>query len=331
MIANTDPLPGIIDVHTHAIDAEMPDFGAAYPQDCWPSLQRTDETGAWLAFGGRRYRRIDHRSWSTTARLADMDRYGVAVQVLSPIPVTLCYRACAHGAAELAALQNDFFARVTSRHPDRFTALGAVALQDPDRAVDELRRCMQTRGFLGVEIGTRVADVELADPSLDRFFGVAAELGAFILVHPSDQDVPARVRELGLGFGAGMPVETTLAAAALLAGGALARRPVARICLAHGGGALPALIGRLDKAAVMAGIPVDSPELPSRLVRRLWCDSLTYRDTALHEAVDVFGSGNVVFGSDYPFAAMPEPLDDVISTLSADLRHKICRSNLGAA
>jgi aminocarboxymuconate-semialdehyde decarboxylase len=319
---------GFVDVHTHAIDDDLPDLRRAYPHDRWPSIDRTGDTAACLMFGEQQYRLIDHRCWSPRARLVDMDRKGVGMQVLSPIPVTFCYRASAAGAAELASAQNAFFARITHEHPTRFAALGAVALQDPDRAVDEMRRCMRQPGFIGVEIGTRVGDTELADPSLDRFFAVAHELGALVLVHPSDQDLPARVTELGLGFGAGMPIETALAAAALIARAALARRPEVRICLAHGGGALPAMVGRLDKGAIIAGMPADSPDLPSRLARRLWCDSLTYNRDALHAAVEVFGRDHVVFGSDYPFPAMPEPIDDIVATLPTDLQRRICRTNV---
>jgi aminocarboxymuconate-semialdehyde decarboxylase len=257
-----------------------------------------------------------------------MYREDVGLQVLSPIPVTFCYQASAVGAAELASAQNEFFARIVHRHPTRFAALGAVALQDPDRAVDEMRRCMRQPGFLGVEIGTQVGGTELADASLDRFFAVAHELGAVVLVHPSDQDLSPRVASLGLGFGAGMPIETALAAAALITGGALSRRPAVRICLAHGGGALPAMIGRLDKGAIIAGLTADSPNLPSRLARQLCCDSLTYNRQALDAAVEVFGRDHVVFGSDYPFPAMPRPIDDIVADLPTDLRRRICRTNL---
>ena len=319
---------GLVDIHTHAIDDDLPDLRQAYPHDRWPIVDRTSQTDARLMFGGQPYRRIDHRCWSPDARLIDMDREGVAVQVLSPIPVTFCYQASAAGAAELASAQNEFFARITHRHPTRFAALGTVALQDTDRAVDEMRRCMRHRGFIGVEVGTQVGGVELADSSLDRFFAVAHELDALVLVHPSDQDLSPRVTALGLGFGAGMPVETALAAAALITGGALSRRPEVRICLAHGGGALPAMIGRLDKGAIIAGVSADSPDLPSRLARRLWCDSLTYDRRALHAAVQVFGRDHVVFGSDYPFPAMPEPIDDIVADLPADLHRRICRTNL---
>jgi aminocarboxymuconate-semialdehyde decarboxylase len=319
---------GLVDVHTHAIDPDLPDLRQVYPDDRWPSVQRTSETEARLMFGGIPYRRIDQRCWSADARLANMDREGVAVQVLSPIPVTFCYQASAAGAAELASAQNEFFAGIVRAHSTRFAALGAVALQDPDGAVDEMRRCMRRQGFLGVEIGTQVGGTELADPSLDRFFAVAYELGALVLVHPSDQDLSPRLTGLGLGFGAGMPIETALAAAALITSGALSRRPAVRICLAHGGGALPALIGRLDKGAIIAGTTADSPNLPSRLARQLWCDSLTYHRSALLAAIDVFGADHIVFGSDYPFPAMPQPIDDIVGDLPADVWQQICRTNL---
>jgi aminocarboxymuconate-semialdehyde decarboxylase len=310
------------------VQVDLPDLRQTYPRDHWPRIERINETDASLMFGGQTYRRIDHRCWSAEARLADMDRYGVAVQVLSPIPVTFCYQASAAGAAELASAQNDFFARMVGRHPARFGALGAVALQDPDGAVDELRRCMRMPGFLGVEIGTQVGGIELADPSLDRFFAVAAEFGALVLVHPSDQDLERRMTQAGIGFGAGLPIETGMAAALLITSGALRRRPELRICLAHGGGALPALIGRLDKGAVIAEMPNTSPELPSRQAAHLWCDSLTYHRHALLSAIDVFGADHVVLGSDYPFAAMPDPIDDVVADLPADLRDRIGRTNV---
>lgn len=315
-------------MHTHAVDAALPDLAQRYPADRWPSVQRTGETDAWLSFGGDPYRRIDHRCWSTAARLVDMDRAGIAVQVISPIPVTFCYQAEVSAAVELAGLQNDFFARMIAEHPARFAALGAVPLQDPDLAIAELRRCTARPGFLGVEIGTQVRGTELGDESLDRFFAVAHELGALVLVHPSDQDLLARTTSVGLGFGAGMPIETGLAAAALIGSGALARRPGVRLCLAHGAGALPSLIGRMDKGALIAGLAADSAELPSRQAAGLWCDSLTYNRQALSAVVELFGPDHVVFGSDYPFPAMPEPLDDIVADLPDGLRRRIGRTNV---
>jgi aminocarboxymuconate-semialdehyde decarboxylase len=320
--------PGLIDFHTHAIDPHLPDLQQRYPDDHWPGIEHTNETDALLTFGGSPYRRIDHRCWSADARLADMDRDSVAMQVLSPIPVTFCYQASAVGATELASAQNEFFAGIVRQHPTRFAALGAVALQEPDLAIDEMRSCMSLPGFIGVEIGTQVAGRELGDERFDRFFAVAAELNALVLVHPSDQDLLPRITEAGVGFGAGMPVETGTAAALLIASGALQRRPHVRLCLAHGGGTLPAMAGRMDKGTIIAGSSAGSPDRPSRLASQMWCDSLTYNRSALQAAVETFGPDHVVFGSDYPFPAIPEPFDAVVADLPADLRQKIFRTNL---
>lgn len=315
-------------MHTHAIDPDLPNLSRVYRSDRWPNVERTGDTTAWLNYGDRRYRQIDHRCWSADARLADMDREGVALQVLSSIPVTFCYEADPAGTAELAGAQNDFFTRMVTEHPTRFAALGAVALQDPDLAVAELRRCMSRPGFLGVEIATQVRGRELAHEEFDRFFAIAHELGALVLVHPRDEDLPARMAGLAMGFGAGMPMETATAAASLLTSGALVRRPGVRLCLAHGAGALPAIIGRLDKGAQIGGMAADSAELPSRLAASLWCDSLTYNRTALLAAVDVVGADHVMFGSDYPFPAIPEPIDHIVADLPAGLRERITRKNL---
>lgn len=315
-------------MHTHAVDPDLPDLSRSHGGDRWPSVERTGDREAWLHYGDRRYRKIDHRCWSADVRLADMDRDGVELQVISPIPVTFCYEADPAGTAELAAAQNDFFARIVTEHPTRFAALGAVALQDPDLAVVELRRCMARPGFLGVEIATQVRGDELADERFDRFFAVAHELGALVLIHPRDEDLPARMAGLAIGFGAGMPIETATAAASLLTSGALVRRPGVRLCLAHGAGALPAIIGRLDKGAQIGGMAADSAELPSRLAASLWCDSLTYTRHGLLAAAEVVGADHVVFGSDYPFPAAPDPLDDIVADLPPELEDRISRTNL---
>jgi aminocarboxymuconate-semialdehyde decarboxylase len=60
----------------------------------------------------------------------------------------------------------------------------------------------------------------------------------------------------------------------------------------------------------------------------LWCDSLTYDRRSLNAAIEVFGCNHVVFGSDYPFPAMPQPIDDIVGELPADLWQQICRTNL---
>jgi aminocarboxymuconate-semialdehyde decarboxylase len=95
-----------------------------------------------------------------------------------------------------------------------------VPLQDPQASVRELQRCVGELGFAGVEIGTRVGELELTDPRLEPFFRAAAELGALVFVHPVDQTLDPRLARMGIGFGLGMPAETAVAGAGRAAGAA---------------------------------------------------------------------------------------------------------------
>jgi len=323
---------GLVDVHTHAIAPALPDLAAVEPGYRWPSVERQGETSARILLGGAPYREVDDRCWSAARRLRDMDADGVALQVVSPTPITFCHDAPADAAAALAAAQNEFLAELTGTHPDRFRALGAVPLQDPERAVAELRRCVQELGFLGVEIGTRVGDTELGDPVLDPFFDAAAELGALVFVHPADVTLDPRLARLKIPFGAGMPSETGIAAAGLLTSGALGRRrPGLRLCLAHGGGTLPWLLPRLDKGEWIKDSEVPAERLPSTLATRFYSDSLTYDVASLLLAVQRYGAEHVLLGTDYPFAAKEEPTGAVLMAsdeeLSAVLKAAIGRDN----
>jgi aminocarboxymuconate-semialdehyde decarboxylase len=323
---------GLIDLHTHAIAPGLPDLEARAPWSRWPSVERVTGTTARILVGGRPYRDIDDRCWSADHRIADMDAGAVAVQVVSPVPVTSCHDAPADGAAELARAQNESLADLVAQRPDRLRALGAVPLQDPERAADELRRCVEVLGFLGAEIGTRAGGIELGDPRLDPFFDAAAGLGAIILVHPADATLDPRLGALGVAFGAGMPTETGIAAAGLLTGGALIRRrPGLRLCLAHGGGTLPWLLPRLDRGELIKNRDIPPEALPSALARELYADSLTYDEQSLLLAVHRYGAGHVVLGTDYPFAAAEAPPGAVLRGLrDSALREAIGEGNAQA-
>jgi aminocarboxymuconate-semialdehyde decarboxylase len=302
--------PGQVDLHTHAIDPDLPDVGQEY-EGTFPVVRRTAPDRAQIYLAGRLYREVDDRCWSAEARVKDMDAEGVAAQVVSATPATLCHGEPADGARALACAQNDFLARLAAAAPDRLLAFGCVPLQDPQAAVKELRRCITDLGFAGVEIGTRVGDLELTDPEFAPFFRAAEELGAVVFVHPVDRTLDPRLARLKIGFGLGMPAETAAAAAGIVTSGLLDEVPGLKMLLAHGGGTLPSALARLVKGQRMAG--ETAPErLATALARRLWCDSLTYDVPALRLAVERFGPDHVVLGTDYPFDAREQPAGAVL-------------------
>ena len=308
-------LNDVVDIHTHAISPAMPRLEDRYPFDSWPSVRPIGNDEAEILVGGRYFRTIDSRSWSAARRLADMDQEGVAVQVLSPVPVTFCYRAPADGARELCRFQNQFLASLRDESAERFAALGAVPLQDTAAAIHELEYCVRSLGFLGVEVGSYVAGRELSDTSLEPFFAAAERLGALVFVHPAEFPDASRFTTPSLQFGAGMPCETATAAAKLALGGVFDRWPNVQICLAHAGGALPSILPRLDRGFDIFPQGTGSAVSPLDAAGRFMCDTLAYDPLCLQMSIARFGIDNVMVGSDYPFDARESPPGAILSHL----------------
>jgi aminocarboxymuconate-semialdehyde decarboxylase len=292
-----------IDVHTHIVPEGWQDWAARFGGDRWPSLVRHDACRATIMTGVQFFRDIDDRSWSPERRLQDMDRLGIDRQALSPPPVMFCYWADARANQAFARLQNDNVAAVVARHPTRFVGMATVPLQDGDLAVKELRYCRERLGLRAVEIGSCPAGRDFDDPALFPFFEACAALDMAVFVHPASPLVgQERLTKYYFPLIVGNPLETALAASKLIYGGVLERLPRLRVCFAHGGGAFPFTLARLDHGwKVRPEGPAAIPRPPREYARLLYFDSLTLSPANLKFIVDQFGADRVVIGSDYPF------------------------------
>jgi aminocarboxymuconate-semialdehyde decarboxylase len=303
---------GTIDVHTHYLDASLE--GVALP-NC-VELRRDGDEGT-LYRNGAHYRSIDARSWNVDRRIADMDAEGVAMQVLSPIPVSYGYDAAPHDGNAFARAQNDALAAIVRARPDRFAALGAVPLQDVELACAELERAMRELGLRGIEIGTTAGGRELDDPAFEPFWERCEALDAVVFVHPESAPGFDRLRKRMLVISTGYPSETGIAGALLVTCGLLERRRL-RIVLAHGGGTLPWLLPRLDRLWEVSPDLQAAGGRPSEVARALYCDSLTFDARNLALVVERFGREHVVVGSDYPFTVREVPPGAVLASLPGD-------------
>jgi aminocarboxymuconate-semialdehyde decarboxylase len=316
-----------IDLHTHLIPPGWEDWSSRFGGERWPRLVERDACRATIMTGGQFFRDVDDRSWSAERRIEDMDRMGIGRQALSPPPVMFCYWADATATAAFARMQNENVARVAGRHPSRFVGMATVPLQDCALAIKELQYCRERLSLRAVEIGSCPAGRDFDDPALFPFFEACAALDVAVFVHPATPLVgQERLTRYYFPLIVGNPLETALAASKLIYGGVLERLPALRVCFAHGGGAFPFTLARLDHGwRVRPEGPAAIPQPPREYARRLYFDSLTLGAANLRFLVEQFGADHVAIGSDYPFdMGSADPVGAVAGAgLSAAAREQI--------
>jgi aminocarboxymuconate-semialdehyde decarboxylase len=132
----------------------------------------------------------------------------------------------------------------------------------------------------------------------------------------------ARLARHGLANALGFPADVALAAAELMLGGVLARHPALRVLLAHGGGALLAVLPRLAHVRVVTGDGGD----PHAGLGRFTFDSITHDAGLLRGLLDAVGPEQVAFGTDYPSELGDvggRMAREVVATLDAGARDRV--------
>jgi aminocarboxymuconate-semialdehyde decarboxylase len=319
-----------IDLHTHIVPPRWDDFAARYGGGRWPRLVAEADCRGTLMTGDQFFRAIDDRSWNPARRVEDMARLSIDRQALSPPPIMFVYWAEPKAAQAFARMQNEFIASVAAEDPGHFAGMATVPLQDTGLAIDEVRHARERLGLRAVEIGTYPGR-DFDDPELFAFFEACAGLGVAVFVHPASPLVgQERLTRYYFPLIVGNPLETALAISKLIFGGVLERLPSLRICFAHGGGAFPFTLGRLNHGwHVRPEGPAAIPKEPREYARRIWVDSLSHGEGNLRFIVDTLGADRVVIGSDYPFdMGFDDPVGALAGAgLDADVQARIAGVN----
>ena len=328
-----------IDLHTHILPREWPDLDKKYGYPGFIRLEHCDECSARMMIGDRVFREITDNVWNAERRIEEMDRTGVSTQVLSTVPVMFSYWAKPRDALDLCRLLNDHMAEIVRRYPSRFVGLGTIPLQDIDLAAQELTRCVRELGLRGMEIGSHVDANDhchgpdcrnLDHPALDTVWKTAEDLSAAIFVHPWDMMGKKRMPKYWLPWLVGMPAETSLAICSMIFGGVFERFPKLRVAFAHGGGAFPATIGRIEHGFHVRPdlVAIDNRTNPRKYLAndarpaRFYVDSLVHDADALRLLLKIFGARRVALGSDYPFPLGEAEPGKLIETMNLGTNEK---------
>ncbi|RHW33398.1 amidohydrolase [Lysinibacillus yapensis] len=306
-----------VDFHTHIIPEDFPDLAAKYGDERFPTMIKTCDCGAEIMVKGKTFRKITDQAWDAEKRIADMDKEGIDIQVLSPIPVTISYWANPEAGLELAKVQNDFIASVVQEFPNRFIGLGTVPLQSVEIAIQEMDRAVHQLGLKGLQIGSNVDGLNLDDSSLFPFFEAAEKWNVPLFVHPWATLGGERMPRHNFMYMIGMPSETALAAGSIIMSGMLDKLPNLKLCFAHGGGSLPYLLPRMDKGWEVWPDIRQTEKPPSYYAKKLYYDSLVYDPVNLQYMIERFGTKQIIAGSDYPFLLREVPSGKVVDDLEA--------------
>jgi aminocarboxymuconate-semialdehyde decarboxylase len=283
-------------------------------------MQCRSPVDATVLMGERPFRKLDNRSWDMARRIEDMDRDGIDIQVLSPMPELLSYWLPGLDAAVLCNHINHTIADLIARRPDRFRGLGTIPMQEPALAVEHLLRCRSEFGLTGVEIGSNINGKMIGDPCFDLFYEAAESLGMCIFVHALH---PVASKAIGASRQftsfAGFPIDVAMAGTSLILEGVLERFPKLRVGLSHGGGALGAILGRLDVGwQNNDGFDARLRRPPSELARNLFYDSNVYDRAYLRHLACNIAPGHVFCGTDYPYTIMQREPAKFIESLDLD-------------
>ncbi len=287
-----------LDLHTHYYPPIYFDKIRELPSEF--SFDKSPSGQTIITYRGARFFGVTPPMTDVVQRIADMDRVGIDVEVVS-LSTPNVFFADAQRQPEIARIVNDAYAELIAKHPARFKAFASIPMDAPDEALKELHRAINDLKLNGVILLSNIGGQPLTSPVYRPFFEEANRMKLCILLHPM---LPANAdpfREYVLGPIVGFMFDTTLAVARMCFDGMFRDLPDIRWIVAHLGGAVPYLMERIDNGwRDFAECRAKIDELPSTYLKRLYYDTVNFNQHMLTMVREMIGADHMVMGSDYP-------------------------------
>lgn len=240
-------------------------------------------------------------------RLRQMDAAGVDIQILSSTPQSpdILHPAnpetAADDAATAARMVNDIYAELIGKYEGRFLAYGAIPVNHPEKAVEEIAYCLDELGFVGIAINALFADPALSvgDETMHAIYSELDKRGSILYIHPTGNGAHSQpMQDHHLVWVNGAPVEDAVAALHLMKAGIPQKFPNMRIHVAHLGGDLPFISQRLEDNYTDWN---SFPASPREMMKNMWFDAANFTPGALRLSAEVYNPEHLLMGSDYPY------------------------------
>lgn len=292
-----------IDIHTHIIPNNLPDFSEKFGYEGFVKLEKKNETEADMMIFNENFRTIQCNCWNPQQRIKEMDASAINVQVISPIPIMFSYWADPKDALTQSQAINDFISDVCIKHPKRFIGLGTIPMQSTKYAIKELERCKNELNIHGIEIGSNINDHNLNEEQYHDIFAACQDLSLSLFIHPWQMMGMSKMKQYWLPWLVGMPAETTRAICSMIFGGIFDKFPKLRVAFAHGGGNFHYTLGRIEQGFLQRPdlCAIDNNKNPKSYIDKFYIDSLVHSQESLEFLIDNVGAKQIALGTDYPF------------------------------
>ena len=290
-----------IDVHNHLYPKEWMDHLEKSTGRI--TMKRTSPTSMIFYAEGVPLSHVSRAGhYNPEARLEDMDKYGIDVNILS-LTTPSVELVPANEGVIWAKRVNDYLASVCQKYPERFYAYATLPYQDIDAAAIELERAYNDLGVKGIMMFSNINGKLITSPEFYPIYAKAEEYDLPILIHPCPPltaDVMKKLRLPSALFG--FVFDTTMAIISLIFQGVLEKYPKLKLVHSHLGGVVPYMVGRIDDCFnnYFKEYGLELPKAPSEYYReQVYVDSISYHLPAMRCCLDWLGTDHIMLGTDY--------------------------------
>jgi predicted TIM-barrel fold metal-dependent hydrolase len=309
----------IIDIHTHCSPRTQSDpFGVA-------EVLRGTPIGKNAVTNYRGLPAVSyHDMWDFELQQEVCAKAGISGRIISnPFAAEVMTAISQKSALDVVKHVNDQTAAVVARARSNW-GLGTLNPLDASHTT-EGERCLGPLGFKGLLITSSWHGRFVDGEDAFAFWEWAQDQQVPLFIHPPRVPIghDQQMDQYKLDELVGRPFDTAMALARMILSGLFDRFPRLKIVVAHMGGGLLPVMGRLDFGWRLGcdGMPeravIRCKELPSSYLAKLSVDTMGFWAPHMREAVEVFGVDRVLFGTDYgPVPIDPNEHIDIVNALA---------------